>query len=264
MPHLTSADGTTIGFDRIGAGPPVVLVDGAICFRGAGPMDALAQQLAGSFSVLTYDRRGRGESSDTRPYAVEREIEDLSALIDVAGGEAYVFAMSSGVALALNAAAAGASIGRLALYEPPYLAETEGSAQAADYTEQLNAVLGAGDRGGAVALFLTRVGVPPQVVDGMRAGPGWASLEAIAPTLAYDDQQLAGGHVPHDIASRITAPALLLSGGASPDGLQQAARSTADALPNGEHRTLPGQTHDVAPEALAPVLIEFFSASVAV
>jgi pimeloyl-ACP methyl ester carboxylesterase len=264
MPHLTSPDGTIIAYDRIGDGPPIVLVDGAMCYRGAGPMDALAQQLASSFTVLTYDRRGRGESTDTSPYAAEREIEDLSALIDEAGGEAYVYAISSGAALALATAAAGPHINRLALYEPPFVAAFEDAGRAAKYSADLKALLDAGDRGGAVARFMTRVGVPQQMIDGAQASQGWPRMAAIAPTLAYDDQLLAGCHVPRDVASRITVPALLLSGGASPDNLQQAAEATAAALPNAEHRTLQGQTHDVAPEALAPVLIEFFSTSVAV
>ena len=258
MPQLTSADGTTIAYDRVGAGPPIVLVDGAMCFRGAGPMDALAELLAPHFTVFTYDRRGRGESTDTAPYAVEREVEDLSALIDAAGGEASVYAMSSGGALALATAAAGARITGLALYEPPYVAEVEGDEASADYTARLDELLAAGDRGGAIALFMTRVGVPPQVVDGMRAGPGWARFEAIAPTLAYDDRLLAGSRVPRGLAGTITTRAVVLSGGASPDSLQQAAKATAAALTNAEHRTLEGQTHDVAPDALAPVLVDFF------
>lgn len=259
MPHLTSPDGTTIAYDRVGDGPSIVLVDGAMCYRGAGPMDALAQHLSASFTVFTYDRRGRGDSTDTLPYAVEREVEDLTALIDAAGGSAYVYAISSGVALALATAAAGASISRLALYEPPFLAGLEDDARSRDYTVRLIELLDAGDRGGAIALFMARVGMPPQAIEGMRAGPGWATLEAIAPTLAYDDRLLAGGHVPRELASTITVPALVLGGGASPEFLQRAARVTAEALPRGEYRTLDGQTHDVAPDALAPVLTEFFA-----
>src|SRR5215213_5818130 len=144
MPHLTSPDGTTIAYDRVGDGPPVVLVDGAMCYRGAGPMDALAQRLCASFTVFTYDRRGRGDSTDTLPYAVEREVEDLSGLIDEAGREAGVYAISSGVALALATAAAGASISRLALYEPPFLAGLEDDGRRRDYTVRLNQLLDAG------------------------------------------------------------------------------------------------------------------------
>lgn len=263
MPSLTSHDGTIIAYDRIGDGSPIVLVDGAMCYRGAGPMDGLAQHLAESFTVFTYDRRGRGESTDTLPYAVEREVEDLTALIGEAGDEAGVYGMSSGAALALATAAAGAGISRLALYEPPFLAEFENDGRAEAYTAQLNELLDAGDRGGAVALFMARVGVPQQMIDGARGGPGWPRFESIAPTLAYDNRLLAGGRVPREVASTVTVPALVLSGSASLEGLQQAAEATAAALPHGVHRTLAGQTHEVAPDALAPVLTEFFGTSVA-
>jgi pimeloyl-ACP methyl ester carboxylesterase len=259
MPAVTSADGTTIAYERTGGGPALVLVDGAMCYRDAGPMRPLAALLQGSFTVYTYDRRGRGESSDTAPYAVAREVEDLRALVAAAGGEAHVYAISSGAALALATAAAGGSgIAKLALYEPPYMAEVSDPARIMAYTERLHELLDAGRRGDAVALFMTNVGMPSEAVAGMRAQPLWAALEAIAPTLAYDDALLGGGVVPRDLASTITVPALVLAGGASPDGLQLAARATADALPAAEFRTLDGQTHDVAADALAPVLIEFF------
>lgn len=260
MPLVTSADGTTIAYERTGSGPALVLVDGAMCYRAAGPMQPLAALLQNTFTVYTYDRRGRGESSDTMPYAVAREVEDLQAIIAQAGGEAYVYAMSSGAALALATAATGPGITRLALYEPPFMAEVEDGARIKEYTERLHELLDAGRKGDAVALFMTNVGIPAQVVAGIRAQPGWAMLEAIAPTLAYDDEVLGGGRVPRDVASTIAVPALVLAGGASPQGLQQAAKATADALPTAEHRTLDGQTHDVAPDALAPVLVEFFGA----
>ncbi len=269
MPTVTSADGTTIAYERTGSGPALVLVDGAMCYRGAGPMRPLAALLqdnfAGgdqrsTFTVYTYDRRGRGESSDTMPYAVAREVEDLQALITQAGGEAYVYAISSGAALALTTAAAGSGITRLAIYEPPFMAEVEDGARIKEYTERLHELLDAGHKGDAVALFMTHVGVPAQVVAGIQAQQGWAMLEAIAPTLAYDDEVLAGGSVPRDLTSTIAVPVLVLAGEASPVGLQQAAKATADALPAAEHRMLDGQTHDVAPGAIAPVLVEFFGA----
>jgi pimeloyl-ACP methyl ester carboxylesterase len=257
---ITSADGTTIAYERSGDGPPLVLVDGAMCHRAAGPMRPLAALLRKDFTVYTYDRRGRGESSDTTPYAVAREVEDLRAVIAQAGGEAYVYGISSGAALTLAAAATGPWISRLALYEPPFTAEVEDGIRTKEYTERLGELLEAGRRGDAVALFMTHVGVPAQMVDGMRAQPGWATLEAIAPTLAYDDQVLGDGRVPRDLASTIAVPSLVLSGGVSPQSLQRAAKATADALPTAEHRTLDGQTHDVAPDALAPVLAGFFGA----
>jgi pimeloyl-ACP methyl ester carboxylesterase len=260
MPTVTSADGTTIAYEHAGSGPALVLVDGAMCYRGAGPMGPLAALLQDTFTVHTYDRRGRGESSDTLPYAVTREVEDLQALIARAGGEACLYAISSGAALALATAAAGSGITKLALYEPPFMAEVEDGARIEEYTERLHELLDAGRNGDAVALFMRNVGIPDQAVAGIRAQPGWAMLEAIAPTLAYDDELLAGGNVPRDLASTIAVPALVLAGGASPHGLQQAAKATADALPAAEHRTLDDQTHDVDPENLAPVLAEFFGA----
>ena len=261
MSTVTSADGTTIGYERTGSGPALILVDGAMCYRAAGPMRPLAERLHDHFTVYTYDRRGRGESSDTRPYAVDREVEDLRALIAEAGGEACVYAISSGAALAIAAAAAGAGITKLALYEPPYLAEDAGDdGRPAEYTRRLRELLGAGRNGDAVALFMARVGMPEQAIAGVRAQPGWAALEAIAPTLAYDDELLNGCRVPRDLASTITVPAVVIAGGASPHGLQQAAKATADALPTARLRTLDGQTHDVQPDPLAPVLVEFFTA----
>lgn len=260
MPAVTSADGTSIGYERTGSGPALVLVDGAMCYRAAGPMRPLAALLRDSFTVYTYDRRGRGDSSDTAPYAVAREVEDLQALIVRAGGEASVYAISSGAALALASAAAGRSITKLALYEPPFMAEVEDGTRTEEYSGRLTELLDAGRHGDAVALFMTHVGMPAQAVAGMRAQPGWAALEAIAPTLGYDDEVLGDGSVPRELASTIAVPALVLAGGASPQSLQQAAKATADALPAAEHRTLDGQTHDVAPDALAPVLVEFFGA----
>ena len=256
MPTVTSTDGTTIAYGSTGSGPAIVLVDGALCYRGAGPMGPLAERLSDAFTVYTYDRRGRGESTDTLPYATAREVEDLRAIIATAG-RASVYAISSGVALALATAAVEPAIAQLALYEPPFLGDTP---DGKEYTERLHELLAAGRRGDAVALFMAHVGVPAPVIEGMRAGPGFGAFEAIAPTLAYDDALLAGGEVPRDLAAAVTVPALLLSGGASPAGLQDAAKATADALPNARHRTLDGQTHDVSPDALAPVLTEFFTA----
>ncbi|WP_067186895.1 alpha/beta fold hydrolase [Microtetraspora niveoalba] len=258
MPTVTSADGTAIAYERTGGGPALVLVDGAMCHRAVGPMRPLAARLSDAFTVYAYDRRGRGESSDTAPYAVAREIEDLHAVIGEAGGEAYVYAISSGAALAMAAAAARPGITRLALYEPPFMGGAGDGGRFGEYTRRLRELLDAGRGGDAVALFMANVGLPAEVVAGIRAQPAWAALEAIAPTLAYDDELLGGGEVPRHLAAAIDVPTLVVSGEASPEGLRLAAKATAGALPAAEHRTLVGQTHDVAPEALAPVLIEYF------
>jgi pimeloyl-ACP methyl ester carboxylesterase len=257
MPTVTSPDGTTIAYEHSGNGPAIILVDGAMCYRGAGPMRPLAELLKDHFTVYTYDRRGRGESSDTAPYAVEREVEDLRALIAAAGSKALLYSMSSGGALVLATAVAEPGVTGLALYEPPFMAEVEGSTRIRDYTQRLREVLAAGRNGDAVALFMNYIGMPIEAVDQMRSQPGWATLEAIAPTLAYDDTLLAGGGVPQDHASAITVPTVVLAGTASPAGLQQAAKETAAAIPTAEHRTLDDQTHDVDPAALAPALVDF-------
>jgi pimeloyl-ACP methyl ester carboxylesterase len=259
MATVTSADGTTIAFERDGSGPAVILVDGAMCYRASGPMRPLAALLKEDFTVYAYDRRGRGESGDTKPFSVEREIEDLQALIAEAGGEAYVYAISSGAALILAAAAAGAPITRMALYEPPFLTGTGGGAEKKEYTERLREFLDAGRNGDAAALFMTHVGMPAEAVEGMRTQPFWSVFEAIAPTLAYDDEVLGDGAVPRDRAAKIAVPTLLLDGGASPENLRAAAKATADAIPGARYATLEGQTHDVAPAALAPTLVEFFN-----
>lgn len=258
MPTVTSTDGTAIAYEQSGSGPALILVDGAMCYRAAGPMRPLAALLSDAFTVYTYDRRGRGESTDTPPYAVTREVEDLRALVGRAGGDAFVYGISSGAALAMTTAASGPGVAKLAMYEPPYVGEVDGGTRAKEYTADLQALLDAGRRGDAVARFMTNVGMPPEAITGFRASPAFAALEAIAPTLAYDDEILTGGRVPRELAATVTVPALVLAGGASPQPLQQAARAAADALPAAEFRVLDGQTHDVSPDALAPVLLHYF------
>jgi pimeloyl-ACP methyl ester carboxylesterase len=260
MNQVISKDGTIIAFDRSGKGPAVILVGGAFQHRAIDPPTAqLAALLAQHFRVYHYDRRGRGDSSDTQPYAVEREIEDLEALINEAGGSAFVFGMSSGGVLALYAAARGLAIKKLALYEPPFNLGDEQARQASEnYTRQLTALLTEGRRGDAVALAMTTWGAPAEAIAGMRQTPMWSLFEAVAPTLAYDNAIMGDGSVPTERLASITVPTLVIDGGASPAFMQNAAQAAAHALPNAKLRTLEGQTHDVAPEALAPVLVEFF------
>jgi pimeloyl-ACP methyl ester carboxylesterase len=255
-----SKDGTAIAFDRLGDGPAVILVGGAFQHRAIDqPTAKLAALLAQHFTVFHYDRRGRGDSSDTQPYAVEREIEDLEALINEAGGSAFVYGMSSGGALALHAATRGLAIKKLAIYEPPHNAGDEHARQASEnYTRQLTALLAEGRRGGAVALAMTTWGAPAEAVAGMRQTPIWPLFESVAPTLAYDDAIMGDGSVPAELLASLTVPTLVIDGGASPAFMQSAAQSVAHTLPNAQRHTLDGQTHDVAPEVLAPVLVEFF------
>lgn len=261
MNKVLSKDGTPIAFDRSGKGPVVILVGGAFQHRAIDPRTAqLAALLAQHFTVFHYDRRGRGDSGDTQPYAVEREIEDLDALIQEAGGSAFVFGMSSGAVLSLEAAAHGLTIKKLALYEPPFNAGNDTARQAAEnYTKQLTALLAEGRRGDAVALAMTTFGAPAEAVAGMRQAPIWSLFESVAPTLAYDNTIMGDGSVPTKLLASVTVPTLVIDGGASSAFMRKAAQAVADALPNAQHRTLEGQTHDVAPEVLAPVLEGFFA-----
>jgi pimeloyl-ACP methyl ester carboxylesterase len=259
MKKATSKDGTTIAFDQSGKGSALILVGGAFQHRAIDPRTAqLATLLAPHFTVFHYDRRGRGDSSDTAPYAIEREVEDLDALIHEAGGPACVFGMSSGAVLALEAVARGLAIRKLALYEPPFNLDGNARAAAKNYTRQLATLLAEGRRGDAVALAMTTFGAPAEAVAGMRQTPVWSVFESVAPTLAYDNAIMGDGSVPAERLASVTVPTLVIDGGASPEFMHNAAQAVANALPNARCRTLAGQTHDVAPEIIAPVLKEFF------
>jgi len=244
-----SPDGTTIAFDQLGSGPPLVLVAGAACDRR---QDApIAEALARSFTVINYDRRGRGDSTDPAPYAVEREIEDIAVLLDAAGGTATVLGLSSGGALAASAAAAGLPISRLVLWEVPYRLDDEAQRAAKDYNERLGALLAEGRRGDALALFMGMVGLPEEAIAGARRSPYWAVGEALAPTLAHDAAVMGDGSLPVERLAAITAPTLVLAGGSSPAWFRASAEAAAAAVPGATVGVLPGQTHDVAPEVLA-------------
>jgi pimeloyl-ACP methyl ester carboxylesterase len=255
--NVTSRDGTTIAFDRLGAGPPVILVSGASTDRMANA--GLAALLAPDFTVLNYDRRGRGDSGDTPPYAVAREIEDIEALTDRAGGSAFLFGTSSGAALALEAAANGLPITKLALWEPPYFVDPN-ARPPTDQVERYKEMVSEGRRGDAVEYFMTKVvRLPAEFAAYARTQPFWASQEAIAHTLAYDATIMGDSLVPTDRAASVKAPTLVIAGGASPPFMRETAEALADALPDGSARTLEGQEHNVAREVLAPVLLEFFA-----
>lgn len=256
MKKAVSKDGTAIAYERYGDGPPLVLVNGANCTRGTDV--PLATELAAGHAVYVYDRRGRGDSGDTAPYAVDREVADLAAVIEAAGGTAGVYGISSGGALALRAAASGLPISRVAVYEVPYSTDPAERAAADAYSAELGRRLAAGDRGGAAELFLSRVGMPPEAIAGMRRAPFWKDFEALAPTLAYDDAVLAGGQLPTDRLARITVPVLVVCGGAGPEWFRTTGRAIASALPHGRYETLDGQDHRVDPAALAPLLQRFF------
>jgi pimeloyl-ACP methyl ester carboxylesterase len=263
MNKVLSKDGTPIGFDRSGKGSPVILVDGALCYRASGPMGPLAALLAEKFTVFTYDRRGRGDSGNTMPYAVEREVEDIEALIKEAGGSAHVYGISSGAALALEAANHGLAIKKLALYEAPFIVDDSRPPIAPDFVAQLNTLISADRRGDAVKLFMKLVGVPGIFIAIMRFMPAWKKLKGIAHTLPYDimivqDNQ-RGKPLPDKRWASATVPILVVDGGKSPAWMRNGMRALAGVLPNAKLRTLEGQTHMVKPKALAPVLMEFFA-----
>jgi pimeloyl-ACP methyl ester carboxylesterase len=259
---VRSRDGTAIAFDKAGQGPPLIIVDGALCYRAAGPSGPLAAQLAQRFTVYTYDRRGRGDSGDTPPYEVQREIEDLEALIEHAGGSAYVCGASSGAVLALEAAKQGLPIDKLALYEPPFIVDDSRTPMPDDYVAQLDECLAAGRRGDAVKLFMRNVGVPAVFVAIMPLMPAWAKLKAVAHTLPYDaavmGESQRGRPFHADRWRSVAPPTLVIVGGKSPAWMQTAAQVLTIALPDAERRTLDGQTHMVKAKVVAPVLSEYF------
>ncbi|GHB66878.1 hypothetical protein GCM10010377_67290 [Streptomyces viridiviolaceus] len=253
-----SRDGTHIAYTRTGQGPALLLVSGAMS-TGA-TLASLAAPLSERFDVTVYDRRGRGESGETEPYAVEREVEDLAALIDAVGGEASLYGISSGGALVLRAAASGLPVRRAAVYEVPYAMDDADAKARAEYTARLTEALGQGRRSDAVELFLRLTGLGEDVIRSARQSPMWAGMESIAPSLAYDDAVMGDGRLPQSLLASITAPVLSLAGGASAGWMREAARAVAEAVPQGTYRSLEGQSHMVEPGVLAPVLAEYFAA----
>jgi pimeloyl-ACP methyl ester carboxylesterase len=258
---VTSKDGTVIAYEKVGSGPVLVLVDGAMCYRDFGPCRSLANRLADRFTVYFYDRRGRGASGDTQPYAPEREYEDLAAVIGAAGGDAFVLGFSSGAALALQAAASGVSMRKLASYEAPYVGINLKKGVEPDYLAELNSRLARGDRGGAVGYFMVdMVGGPAFLPIMMRLMPKvFTQLKNVAHTLPYDTQVMGGTFtVPSETLAKIAVPTLVMGGSKAKPNMAAAVQGVADAIPGSVHRILAGQTHQVKDEAIAPELVEFF------
>jgi pimeloyl-ACP methyl ester carboxylesterase len=265
MQTVTSRDGTTIAFDRYGEGPAIISVSGALSTREfERPYVAALAALLADFTLYHYDRRGRGDSGDTPPYAVEREVEDIEALVDHAGGTAYVFGGSSGGVLALHAARRLPAIAKAVVYEPPFIVDDSCPPVPPDYVDRVTDMVSAGRPGDAVALFLSFVGMPAEAVAAVRDDPSWPAFEAIAHTLAYDftvmGETQRGKPLPAKPWGSITTPTLVVDGGKTPQPyIRPAADALAAILPDAERRTLPDQDHAVAPEAIAPVLREFFT-----
>ena len=258
METVTSADGTTIAFDTTGSGPPLVLVVGAFCDRHT--TNSLTKLLAPDFTVYEYDRRGRGDSGDTSPYAVGREVDDLRAVVEVTDSTPFVFGHSSGAVLALEAAARGVPIARLVAYEPPYIVEGTRERPGGDLADRLAALVADGNRGDAARLFLTEaVQLPPQVVAMIDKSPDWPAMVALAHTLQYDIELCDDNEIRPERLGKISAPTLVLGGHNSPDWFHATVRATAAAIPGAQHQFLAGQDHGAADDVLAPVLVAFYS-----
>jgi pimeloyl-ACP methyl ester carboxylesterase len=268
MNTITSKDGTRIAYDVYGTGPAIVLVDGATATRASGGSTDLAKSLAEKgFTTYAFDRRTRGESGDTQPYAVAREIEDIEALIDRAGGTANLFGISSGGALALEAAAAlGEKVKKLAVYEVPYMgAESADKVPAPDIFTQTKQAIKEGRNGDAFATYMG-LWIPEEMLAGMRQAPFWPMLEAVAPSLVNDATVMFGRNFTpqKELLETIRMPVLALSGdmdmlpGVDTSFFRKAARAIADMVPHGKYQVLPGQNHDVKADVIAPVLSEFY------
>jgi alpha-beta hydrolase superfamily lysophospholipase len=257
MSTVRSRDGTPIAYKRQGSGPAVVLATGAL--DDGSENEPLAAELASHFTTYNYNRRGRGESGDTQPYALEREIDDLAALIAEAGGSPHLYGVSSGGALIMEAAAAGLAVGKLAVYEVPYMIGAEAAQGWRQYVGQLEAALAEGRRGDAGELFMRLAGSPEEQIAAARNSPHWPGVEALAHTLAYDAACLGDGEPPTDRLATISQPTLVATGGGN-DFFESAADAIAASLPNGERLTLTGQGHVVDPKAMASELRRFFGA----
>jgi pimeloyl-ACP methyl ester carboxylesterase len=267
MSHVVSRDNTAIAYDRVGEGQSLVIVEGAlVAGRTNRTAGQLAEALASRFTVYTYDRRGRGDSGDAVPYSVALELDDLDAVIAESGGEAFVFGVSAGAALALDAAARGPAIKKLAVYGAPFIVDESRPPVPGDYLVRLNELLAADRRGDAVELFFSEaIGMPAGAIAGMRSQPFWAGLEGTAHTLAYDGAILgsttSGKPLPVGRWSEITVPTLVIDGGEAGTFIRTAADALANILEHAERHTLAGQTQDYAAELMAPVLAEFFGES---
>jgi pimeloyl-ACP methyl ester carboxylesterase len=264
MNQVISSDGTPIAYTKRGSGPAVILVDGALCSHEIGGSPKVAELLApAGYTVFAYDRRGRNESGDTAPYAIEREIEDIAALVAEAGGSAHVFGISSGAALALDAAAAIPGIRSVVAYEPPFIVDDAREPVPADFLPRVERAVAEDRRGDAVQLFFGQVGMPRAMRALIRLTPAWRKLKAVAPTLPNDLTILEGTQIgrplPGSRWSAVTVPVLAIGGGKSPQWMKDGARAVTTVVPQAEYRTLAGQTHMVKPKVLAPLLAEYFA-----
>lgn len=261
MASVNSKDGTVIAYNQVGHGPVLILINGALGYRDLHGEKELASLLSKKYSVIFYDRRGRGQSTDTQPYAVEREIEDIEALITIAGGKAFLHGTSSGAALALLAAQRLGlnKVTKLSLYEPPYGAYIkDGRNEFASIKNQVNDLINTGKTGEAIIFFFESIGTPPEVVQALPKSADWKKMETIGFTLAYDFEVLGNGTVPLREAKEIDIPTLILDGEKSFDFMHQTADTLSKTISGSKRKTLKDQTHQVTTEALLPMLVDFF------
>ena len=260
MQKVISKDGTPIAYEKVGKGPALILVDGALCSRDFGPMRKIAELLSNNFTVYFYDRRGRNQSGDTKPYLAEREVEDIEALVKEANGPVYLAGSSSGAALALKAAASGLNVIKLALFEPPYLKGAGGHEPPADAQAQLQKRVDEGNRGAAVKYFMhDMVGLPSIMTAIFPITPVWKRLKAVAHTLPYDAAILGDFSIPLQIAKSIHIPTLVGAGTKSPKPMQDTMKRVVEAIPGSKLYMLKGQTHNASPKSLATMFTEFFN-----
>ena len=256
METVQSVDGTAIAYERTGVGQPLVIIGGAFNTRMSSA--GLAAVLSDRFTVFRYDRRGRGDSGGTREaadYSIDREVEDLAAVLRETGGIPFVYGHSSGGALALESSARGIAMQKLAVYEPPY-AGPDGPTS--EFALQLRALIADGRRDDAAEEFMARFGTPPDMIAQIKQSPYWSDMVAIAHTLPYDLTLCNGGEIPVKLLGDVAVPTLAIAGGDSPAWAANAVRAIAMYVPNATYAILPGQTHGVADDVIAPVLAEWF------
>ena len=257
---VVSKDATRIAYEKTGKGPNLIIVNGALSYRKSKGVNELVNKLAENFTVTSFDRRGRGESGDTKPYRVEKEMEDIEALIDEAGGSAYMFGVSSGAVLALYAAEKleQGKILKLALYEPPFgFAKVLGQKEYDDEKKKINELVDASKPGDAMVVFFQSLKTPPEQIEAMKNSPEWKDMESVGHTLVYDFEILGDGNIPLDLAKNVQVPTLILDGEKSFDFMHTTADTLAENISNAKRKTLKGQTHELSPDVIAPVLKEF-------
>lgn len=257
MKTILSKDGTPLAYDIYGSGPALIFITGATCFRLFEPVLHDVQVIAQEFTVYNYDRRGRGDSGNTLPYVIERELEDIEAMLEAAGGKAYLYGHSSGAILALEATLRlNGKVSKLVMHDPAYASDEADQNEFEKMGQELEALLAKGKNEEAISFFLQGIGLPPEVITGMQHSPQWATMEALAPTLAYDTR-LASSLAPVERISQLTTPTLIVIGEESPPSIHEVAHQLGQALPKAERSQLAGQDHLADPEVLLPVLSSF-------